>query len=209
MALSGQGRQRQLVGNMDRIIKFIAGQETRTETGGVDCTFVEFGKCYAAILPKSGGEAYIADQNTATETDQFRVRYQSADLVQEKMIIHYEGQQWDIERITEDHSQFRRAYKLITATRRDKLAIATELITPRPGEFQQRWDNASGDRLAVTDGILYDPLEYTELELDSRIWLFRSGVRMMYGIGYQIDVNINEFVFTDRLRDEPVLAIVD
>lgn len=197
---------------MDERMQIIVGQQTRTATGALTCTYSILASvwCQVSNMQSDTKESEIAERQTAVQGLKFRIRRRNG--LSEKMIIGYGygayAKQYDIESITEHRGEYRKMYLDVVAVHRDTpVLIDGETQTVPIVRMTQRDANFSGEKWLITAGAL-PGIESPE-QADTNVWLYRSGVRQMYDVGYRIDNQTNEIIWLQtQLRNEPVLLLV-
>lgn len=101
------------LGNLDREISIETVAETVTTNGERTLVWSVFHSCWAGIDLGKGGEGYEADQLTASDTINFRIRY-FADITT-KMKIVYDELDYDILHISEEG---RRRFLILNARKK-------------------------------------------------------------------------------------------
>ena len=101
-------------GNLDRRIEIKTGTETVTANGERTTAWSSFHTCWAGLDYSAGDEAYEADQLTASNVVNFKIRYFPA--ITEKMKLVYDSKDYDILHITEVDRQ---RYLIIKAEKKD------------------------------------------------------------------------------------------
>jgi SPP1 family predicted phage head-tail adaptor len=100
--------------NLDRKITIQQLNETQDSTGHPVKSWTDFAANEPAeFMPLAGTEVFGSNQNLATVTARFRVRYRTTFT--NKMRIVFESENWDIQSIIEDIRFSRKQYLLITA----------------------------------------------------------------------------------------------
>lgn len=157
-----------------------------------------------------GSETVEADRLTAFNTKQFNVRRLSVQGISEKSLLQYDGEYHNIERIDDIPDLPHKAYKIITATRRDTSVQPVELIEGLYMDYSQTFQNISADFVTVTNGTLPDPDENTADVINFILHVNRPGSRLVYGatgdIGYSINTATNRIVPNLSFAGETILV---
>lgn len=225
------------IGGLNRRIDIHTPIYARNAIGGKDLTFALFANVFTSIQTISGKEEVIADKITATKVLKFKVRYFSIIGVNETMVITHNGDNYNISSIEEEESQNYKDFMIITATRRsDNIQVveAPETGQPEVREslnlgFFQKWVGVNtwsgeipdpeaetdsvmlvvGDTLTVTEGILIDPNTTAEEEIHQRLFLWRNGQRLIYGVDGDIGFTIsgNEIIPNQKVVEIDVVLL--
>lgn len=201
---------REKLGNMNRKVTIYTPTYQRNTLGGEKNAWTLWTTILVQVMPKAEGsnEQQIADQRVAVQSRKFRCRKLSANGLNETMILRIDGNDYDITYIEDDFYESRAHYTLITATRK------TQNITPKTVlddslamGYSQTFSNVTSTTVLVTAGTLPDPGTETADHFHQMVYLFRSGIRMVYGNtgsdGYS--VSGNTITFVQKLRGENVL----
>lgn len=186
-------------------LTFYTPLSERTVTGGEKITWVEWVTVWGMTENRRADENYEADRRAAFNTKTFTVRKQSLAGVNEKMILAYGGEQYDIESINPVQDGPPRAYFEITATRRDETVNPVEFLENQMYmAFAQKNTGFTGTDWTITAGTLPDTGAVSESDIHQRCYLFRSGLRQVYGVDFSIESG-NVVRFVQKCRDEILL----
>lgn len=198
-------RRKERIGSMSDRIAFYTPVTERTVIGGEKITWLLWVTVWADVQNKKANEEYAADRRTAFNTKTFVARKQSLAGVNEKMILQYNSEQYDIEVIDPVQDGPSRSYYQIIATRRDETVTTVEFLeNSLYMAFAQKNTSFSGTDWTVTAGTLPDTGTISEEDIHQRCYLFRSGLRMVYGTDYTIEAG-NVVRFTQKCRSEVLL----
>lgn len=194
-------------------LRILAPISSPTAHRGERLVYATWKETRGNIQPMRGHEAVEADRLTAFNSRQFVVRSGSVPGVNEKMLVQdrsNEGVYFQIERI-DDHTDLpHRAYKIITATRRDTSVQPVELIPGVYMDYSQTFTNVTADYVTVTNGTLPDPTDKTANEINLLLQVYRGGLRLVYGDsgdnGYTITTANNRITPNLSFGGETVLV---
>jgi hypothetical protein len=167
------------------------------------------------LAPLRGSEGVEADRLTNFNTKNFTVRAMSVSGINEKSLLSYGGEYYDIERIDYLPDYPHKAYKVITATRRDTTVSAVEFVsvdgeTPLYIAFSQTFLSSTADYVTITAGTLLDTDDHTAAQINQLLYVFRGGLRLVYGDtgdgGYTIDNATNRITPNFSFTGETVLV---
>jgi head-tail adaptor len=146
---------------MNQRIYIYAPVEERTVDGFTKTRYVAWatGNKFAEVNPGSrgSGESVIADRVTAARTVEFRIRYRSE--IDERYVIRWNSEDYDIEAIQEMNDLARKSYLVITAVRRS--ATVTEITDWGNNilmDYTQGPETVTGTEWTITAGTLPPPI---------------------------------------------------
>lgn len=191
------------IGRLNQRLKIHAYLSEQTSHGGEQITYTLWKETFAKVEQGGTNESFAADRETAFNSKKFIIRYLSCPQIDPKMIVEHDGFQYDITAITELLDTPNKHYRIINATRRDdNVVIANLLDNIMIHQFTQRNQNISGVNVPVTAGQLLNPIGLTDEVIDTRLRVYRSGLRMLYNLNYTI---VNGVIrLNQRLRKENV-----
>jgi len=200
--------QKDRIGTMSRKVSIYTPTYQRNVLGGEKPQWVLWVTVFMEAMRGGGGEKIIADKVTALNEKHFRCRTLSANGLNETMILRYGNEDHDITHIGEDYSDKRGHFTIITAERRkENITPIVFLAGNIAMDYSQTFANQTATTLTVTAGTLPDPGTKNADYFHQMVFVFRSGVRMIYGNtgpdGYS--VSGNDLVFVQKLRGENVL----
>lgn len=201
------------IGSLRERLRILSPISTPTAHRGERIVFATWVNIRGGVLAVRGSEVTEADRVTALNTRQFIVRSQSVSGVNEKMILEdrsAEGEYYDIERIDDAPEQPNRAYKIITATRRNTNVSAVELIPGIAMDYSQKFSNVTAAYVTITNGTLPDPTAKTADEINLLLQVYRGGLRLIYGdsgdAGFSITTATNRITPVLSFAGESVLV---
>lgn len=201
-------RSREKIGTLSTKATFYTKVYQRNTLGGEVEKFVSWVSTWVDVLPDGGTEDLVADKPTAKRKRIFRVRSGSVNGVNEMMIVRVGGDDYHITHIESDWSEYRNQYKIIEAER------LTDNITPisffdnnLSMYYAQNFANQDGSTVTVTAGNLPDPNAESDSYFHQMLFVFRSGIRLVYNNagadGFTVSGNV--ITFNQTLRGENVL----
>lgn len=208
---TAKGAQR--IGLLRDRLRILAPVSTPTAHRGERLQYVTWKETRGNMQPMRGTEQVEADRLAAFNTRQFVVRSGSVPGVNEKMLVEdrsNEGVYFQIERIDDHPDLPNRAYKIITATRRDTNVQPVELIPGVYMDYSQTFQNVSAAFVTVTNGTLPDTTAKTANEINQLLAVYRGGLRLVYGDssdnGYTITTATNRITPNLPFAGETVLV---
>jgi hypothetical protein len=206
-------KSKERIGLLRDRLRFLAPVSTPTAHRGERLQYATWKDTRGNIQPMRGNEGIEADRLTAFNTRQFVVRSGSVQGVNEKMLVEdrsNEGVYFQIERIDDHPDLPHKAYKIITATRRDTNVQPVDLIPGVYMDYSQTFTNVSAAFVTVTNGTLPDPTAKTANEINQLLQVYRGGLRLVYGDngdnGYTITTATNRITPNLAFGGETVLV---
>jgi Phage head-tail joining protein len=203
------------IGLLRDLVVVMTPVSTPTEHRGERILYAAWRSLKMNVAPLRGSEAVEADRLTNFNTKNFTVRAMSISGINEKSLLSYESEYYDIERIDDLPDYPHKAYKVITATRRDTTVGTVDFIsldgeTPLYLAFSQTFLSTTANYVTITAGTILDTDDYTTAEINQLLYVFRGGLRLVYGDtgdnGYTIDNANNRITPVFSFAGETVLV---
>lgn len=187
---------------MREYVKVLIPLKEITALNGEVITWGEWIEDYAEV--KAGSptdESELSTRTTAVNSIQIRMRYRPS--VTEEMVIEWKGKQYDITAAHERLKDWRGNYLEIRATyREDNLSVEKVPGEFLIKEFHQLIENYEGTTWTITKGMV--PLNLLDENIHMTVFLYRSGIRLVYGIDFEYSGQTIRFLKT-RVRKEHLL----
>lgn len=195
---------RERIGQMRHRVIFYSPMISRTALGAEKITWATWVETWAKIEAGKTSEETEADRRTAFNTKRLIVRGKSVAGVTEKMVLFIDGDQYDIEGIQPYYDRPLGAYIEIIAKRKDKQISPVTPTWAVDSQFVEKDLAFTGTDWTIANGQLLDPGMVSEDDIHNRCYLYRSGLRQIYGVDFTIEPG-NIIRFTLKCRNEVVL----
>jgi head-tail adaptor len=205
----------QKAGRLNQLVTFLAPVRTYTPAAGQRTQYATWKETRAMVANVRGNESVEGEQMVAANTKRFTVRSKSVPGLNETMVIQYDAESYEVERIDklQEPGRMHTMYLEVVATRKEQaitpLAVLAASETPVYQDFSEIFGNVSGNYVTVTQGSLISTSQGAEL-INQLLFVFRSGLRLTYGAagdtGFTIDNANNRITPGSKLRGENLLV---
>ncbi len=205
MAWPRYRQSKERIGRMRHRVEFHTPTRSRTALGGEVMAYALWTTTWAMVENVRATERVEDDRLTAFNTKRFICRADSLDGVSEVMKLKFGGEYYDITSVNEVVDDLPAgAYYEIVAERRQDDIREIDVLTGLMLDFAQKTNSFTGTDWQITAGTLPDTNTTTEEQIHQLCYLFRSGLRMVYGVDYTIQPG-NVIRFTEKVRGENLL----